>query len=168
MALSAALLHVLSGLVVFMVLRLIVGQVPSISGRGSPAFAMLGYGLVMLAGTIMLYQSLRPGHGHDHDGSHALTTGVGILPCPLTISVLGFAWTQSSMAMVGLVLVSLALGISLTIGLVAVLAILGRRSLSSAIVSNLPQLSRWSRVVQGAAGALIVAAGIVVIVQLNV
>ena len=43
-ALTAALLHVLSGFTVFLVLRFIVGQVPSISGRGSPAFTVFGYG----------------------------------------------------------------------------------------------------------------------------
>ena len=49
-ALLAALLHVLSGFAVFLVLRFIVGQVPSLSGRGSPMFAVIGYGLIALAG----------------------------------------------------------------------------------------------------------------------
>ena len=116
--LSAALLHVLSGFAVFLVLRFIIGQSPSFLGRGSPGFTVVGYGLIVLAGVVMLIQSLRPGSS-AHDGSHALTAGIGLLPCPLTISVLGFAWAQSSAAMVGLVLLSLALGISLTIGAVA-------------------------------------------------
>lgn len=42
-ALSAAFLHVLSGFGVFLVLRFLVGQVPSITGRGSPAFTVVGY-----------------------------------------------------------------------------------------------------------------------------
>ena len=100
-ALSAALLHVLSGFAAFLVLRFVIGQAPSISGRGSPAFTAFGYGLVIIAGLVMLYQSLRPAHAH-HDGAHALTAGIGLLPCPLTISVLGFAWVQASGAMVGL------------------------------------------------------------------
>src|SRR5262245_45122151 len=77
-ALSAALLHVLSGFGVFLVLRVILGQSPSFLGRGSPAFTAVGYGLIVLAGATMLLQSLRPS-GSAHDGAHALTAGIGLL-----------------------------------------------------------------------------------------
>jgi ABC-type nickel/cobalt efflux system permease component RcnA len=165
-ALLAALLHVLSGFGMFLVLRFIVGQAPSMMGRGSPTFTIFGYSLIMVAGMIMIVQSLRSGPTHA-DGTHSLTAGIGLLPCPLTISVLGFAWTQSSTVMVGLVLVSLALGISLTIGAVALGAILGRRSLGMALGSYLPSIERWSRITQGVAGALIVAIGLATLVQLS-
>ncbi len=112
-ALTAALLHVLSGLLVFLVIRFVIGKSPLLFGRPSPSFTAVGYGLIVLAGLIMLVQSLRSSRGQHGDGGHALTAGIGLLPCPLTISVLGFAWSQSSMAMVALVLVSLGLGISL-------------------------------------------------------
>lgn len=49
-ALSAALLHVLSGLAVFLVLRVILGQMPSLLGRSSPGFTAVGYGLIVVAG----------------------------------------------------------------------------------------------------------------------
>ena len=157
-ALSAALLHVLSGFAAFLILRFVVGTVPSISGRGSPTFTLFGYALIIVAGLMMLYQSFRPAHDH-HDGSHALVAGMGLLPCPLTISVLGFAWLQSSALMVAVTLVSLALGISLTIGAVALGAILGRRTLGLALGPWLPKLDRGARVLQGAAGALIIVIG---------
>jgi nickel/cobalt exporter len=164
-ALIAALLHVLSGFGIFLVLRFIVEQAPSMMGRGSPAFTAFGYGLIMVAGVIMIVQSLRSGPTHA-DGTHSLTAGIGLLPCPLTISVLGFAWTQGSTVMVGLVLVSLALGISLTIGAVALGAILARRSLGMALGMYLPNIERWSRVTQGVAGVLIVAIGVATVVQI--
>lgn len=166
-ALSAALLHVLSGFAAFLVLRFIVGQAPSMFGRGSPTFTALGYALIVLAGGIMLYQSLRPAHQH-HDGSHALIAGMGLLPCPLTISVLGFAWLQSSGVMVGLMLVSLSLGISLTIGLVAVAAILGRATIGKALAAHLPKLDRGARMVQGAAGGAIVLIGVYTLLRLRI
>lgn len=156
LALAAAMLHVLSGFGAFLVLRFIVGQVPSISGRGSPTFTAFGYGLIVLAGLMMLCQSIRPARAHG-DGSHALIAGMGLLPCPLTISVLGFAWLQSSAVMVATVLISLALGIALTIGMVAALAILGRHILGVAMAKWLPGLERSARLLQGIAGALIVA-----------
>ena len=82
---------VVSGLAAFLVLRVLLGQMPSVLGRNPPTFTAIGYGLIVLAGVVMLVQSLRP-QGGAHGGAVALTAGVGLLPCPLTISVLGFAW----------------------------------------------------------------------------
>jgi ABC-type nickel/cobalt efflux system permease component RcnA len=158
--LSAALLHVVSGLATFLVLRVLLGQLPSILGRNPPTFTAIGYGLIVLAGVVMLVQSLRPATGaHTHGGAVALTAGIGLLPCPLTISVLGFAWAQSSAAMVGLVLLSLALGISLTIDCVALVAILARGALGTALIHRLPQIERSARLLQGAAAVSIIALG---------
>jgi ABC-type nickel/cobalt efflux system permease component RcnA len=156
-ALSGALLHVVSGFVAFLILRFALGQAPSIAGRGSPTFTLIGYGFVMLAGLMMLYQGLRSTHTHGHDGGHALTAGIGLLPCPLTISVLGFAWIQSSTLMVAVVLVSLALGIALTIGLVALGAILARQGFGASVVAAMPRLERFGRAAQVGAGLAIIA-----------
>lgn len=164
-ALLAALLHVLSGFVVFLVLRFAVGQMPSMFGRGPTTFAVIGYGLIVLAGLIMIAQGMRSEHNHAHS-SHALTVGIGLLPCPLTISVLGFAWSQSSAVMVAMVLISLALGISLTIGAAGLIAILARRGMGVALALHLPALERWSRAVQLAAGFLMVTIGLVTLVPL--
>jgi len=104
---------------------------------------------------MMLIQSLRPA-GHPHSG-HALTAGVGLLPCPLTISVLGFAWVQSTAPMVALVLLSLTAGIATTIGAVALLVIVFRSSVGAAFADRLPRIETKARVLQGVAGAVIVA-----------
>ena len=157
-ALTAAMLHVLSGFAVFLALRFIVGQAPSITGRGSPTFTVLGYGLIVIAGAVMLFQSFRPS-STGHDSAHALTGGIGLLPCPLTISVLGFAWLQGTGIMVAVVLAALALGIATTIGIVAVVTILARYMLGQALAHRIPQLERGARVLQGIAGAAIVVIG---------
>jgi nickel/cobalt exporter len=164
-ALTAASLHVISGFCAFLILSFVVGQIPSLSGRGSPLFTVFGYALIVIAGFIMLIQSLRPSHAH-HDGAPALMAGMGLLPCPLTISVLGFAWLQGSGAMVVLVLVSLALGIALTIGIVALLAILARQAAGQLLGGWLSGLDRWGRTVQGVAGAVIIAIGIYTVSRL--
>lgn len=155
-ALSAALLHVVSGLCVFVVLHVILGQVPALTDRASPSFTVVGYGLILLAGLMMLYQGSRASHASD-DGAHTLTAGIGLLPCPLTISVLGFAWLQGTVPMIALVLLALSLGIALTIGLVAAGAIVARKVLGTALAAWLPELERWARAVQAFAGAAIVA-----------
>lgn len=165
-ALMAAMLHVLSGFAVFLVLRFVVGQAHSITGRGSPTFSVLGYGLIILAGAVMLFQSLRPATG-GHDGAHALTSGIGLLPCPLTISVLGFAWVQGTTMMVAVVLVALALGIATTIGIVAVMTILARYTLGQALAHRLPQLERGARILQGIAGGAIILIGLMTLAQMR-
>lgn len=161
-ALMAAMLHVLSGFAVFLVLRFVIGQAHSITGRGSPTFTVLGYGLIILAGAVMLLQSLRP-----PTGAHALTGGIGLLPCPLTISVLGFAWVQGTAMMVAVVLVALALGIATTIGIVAVVTILARHTLGQALAHRLPQLERGARILQGIAGGAIILIGLMTLAQLR-
>jgi ABC-type nickel/cobalt efflux system permease component RcnA len=166
-ALSAALLHVVSGFAAFLFLRLMLGQMPTLLGRNPPTFTALGYGLIVIAGAMMLVQSLRSGHKQDGGGAYALAAGVGLLPCPLTISVLGFAWVQSSAVMVGLVLLSLALGISLTIGCVALVAILARNAMGATLAHRLPQLERGARIVQSAAAVSIIALGTYTIVALG-
>jgi nickel/cobalt transporter (NicO) family protein len=164
-ALTAALLHVLSGFASFLMLRFLIGQAMPITDRGSPLFVTLGYGLIALAGAVMLVQSLRDRHRAHHDGAHALTAGIGLLPCPLTISVLGFAWAQSHGAMVAVVLLSLALGISLTIGLVAVLAIAARHALGASAGGYFLRFERSGCALQAVAGLAMIAIAIAAILM---
>lgn len=151
--LTASFLHVLTGAAVFLALRFAVSQTPLMTGRGSPFFAVTGYALILLAGALMVLQSLRrkPVSAHPN----VLAVGIGLLPCPLTISVLGFTWAQGSLAMVVFVLIALAAGIAFTIGAVALLAITARRSLGGAFAPSLSGFEHGARRVQGIAGAAI-------------
>jgi ABC-type nickel/cobalt efflux system permease component RcnA len=58
------------------------------------------------------------------------------------------------------VLVSLASGIALTIGVVALLAIVARRSMSATVGILLPGLARWTRFAQIGAGVVVVVLGL--------
>jgi len=166
-ALTAAFLHVTMGFVAFAVLRFIVSQTPLMTARGSPFFTVTGYGLILLAGLFMIFQSVRVSSGHA--SPHMLTAGIGLLPCPLTITVLGFAWAQAIGPMVAVVLIALASGIAFTIGIVALLAILGRRWLGYAFAERLPRFERNARILQGVAGLVIVAlAAYAIILSLRV
>jgi ABC-type nickel/cobalt efflux system permease component RcnA len=153
-ALAASLLHVAMGDLAFIVLRFVVSQTPLMTGRGSPFFLVTGYGLILVAGIVMLVQSLRPASTAAHP--HVLTLGVGLLPCPLTISVLGFAWAQASGPSVMIVLMALAAGIAFTIGVVAVLAILLRRYAGHALAHRISGFALWGRRLQAMAGAAII------------
>lgn len=152
-ALTASLLHVLMGALAFLVLRYAIGQMPLMTGRNTPFFVVTGYALILFAGLLMLVQSLRPVRHDAHP--HAITLGIGLLPCPLTISVLGFAWAQSAAPMVVVVLLALAAGIAFTIGTVALLAIVFRRSLGHVLAHRIAGFERWARYLQGIAGVAI-------------
>jgi nickel/cobalt exporter len=165
-ALAAAFLHVIMGFVAFMVLRFVVSQTPLMTARGSPFFSVTGYGLILFAGLLMLFQSIRPMAAHA--GPHVLTAGIGLLPCPLTITVLGFAWAQAIGPMVAVVLIALAAGIAFTIGLVALVAIIGRRLIGQSLVHHLPAFERGARILQGAAGlAIVFLAGYAIVASLT-
>jgi ABC-type nickel/cobalt efflux system permease component RcnA len=153
-ALTASLLHVAMGALAFVVLRFLIGQMPSMTARGSPFFVVTGYGLILLAGVVMVVQSLRPSPAAMHP--HMLTIGVGLLPCPLTVTVLGFAWAQGAGPMVAVVLIALAAGIAFTIGAVALLAIILRRSVGRVLAHRLSGFERGARMLQGVAGVAIV------------
>lgn len=136
--LAAALFHVLMGFGAFLVLRFAIAQTPFMASRGSPAFSLIGYGFIALAGVIMLLQSLRPTTVGLHP--HVLTLGIGLLPCPLTIMVLGFAWAQSTVLMVVLVLISLVAGIAFTIGTVVIAAIATRRFVDQGFLKGMSNI----------------------------
>ena len=124
---------------------------------GSPVSMTFGYALIALAGAVTLGQSMRAPHQSRQDGAHALTASIGLLPCPLTISVLGFSWAQSHGAMFAVVILSLALGLSLTIGLVAVLAIAARYALGASAGGYFSQFERSGRVLQAFASLAMIA-----------
>jgi ABC-type nickel/cobalt efflux system permease component RcnA len=153
-ALAAAFLHVIMGFAAFVVLRLILSQTPLMTARGSPLFAASGYGLILLAGALMVLQSLRPVSVGAHP--HLLTAGVGLLPCPLTITVLGFAWAQGADLMIAVVLIALAAGIAFTIGIVALMAIMLRRVAGQAFAERIQHFERAARLFQAVAGTAIV------------
>jgi hypothetical protein len=62
--------------------------------------------------------------------------------------------------MIGLVLISLALGVAITIGSVAVLAIVARSTIGAALADRLPRLERGARLLRAAAALAIIAIGI--------
>lgn len=166
LALTGSALHVLNGLVLFLVSKLVIGAAASITGRPPPSVAGVGYVLIIGAGLLMLWQSLRSSRSAEHDGG-VLAVGIGLLPCPLTISVLGFAWTQASLAMIALIVAALFAGIALTITGVAVGAILIRRTVGQTLGPRLASLESAARVAQGMAGASIAVIGIYTLTHLG-
>lgn len=165
-ALSAAFLHVIMGFVAFLVLRFVLSQAPIMTARGSPFFAASGYGLILFAGALMVFQGLRPVAVGAHP--HLLTAGIGLLPCPLTITVLGFAWAQGADLMIAVVLIALAMGIASTIGIVALLAIVLRHTVGQALAERLRGFERAARYFQVGAGVLImVLAGYAIIMAIK-
>jgi hypothetical protein len=136
-------------------------------GRPLPSFIIVGYAFVIVAGLLMLVQSFRASAA-GHHGAHALTARRGQRP----------PWTErpgstqirepiSSTGKAAARCLRLALGISLTIGLVAVLAILFRSALGTAVHDRVAQLEEKGRWLQACAAVLIIGLGAYAIVNVG-
>jgi nickel/cobalt transporter (NicO) family protein len=158
-ALSAAALHIFSGLVVFLALRYLVKQSPLGTGRSPLPLAIVGAGFIVLAGVMMIWRAVRR-DTHTHDDAHSLTFGIGLLPCPVTVSVLSFAWLQSSVLMMTATIFSLALGIGSTIVTVALAANATQRLLGQEACGASAKINRSIPVLQTFFGIVLVMVGV--------
>jgi len=108
----------------------------------------VSYGLIVVIGVVMFYRAAtgklhhdhvadaahEHDHGHDHGHAHAhrldrrLIVATGLTPCASAIIILLFALANDALG-VGIVAVAaLSVGMALTISLIGVLTVLGRRA----------------------------------------
>ena len=114
---GSAVVLVLAG---FMVVRRTIGG----AGR-APAFEVASAALVIAVGLWLLFRAL-----HPHEQAHAATDGrvlafvTGLVPCPLTSFIMVYAATQGMIAAGLLVTAGMAVGMTMTIALFALAAVL--------------------------------------------
>ena len=100
----------------------------------------------------------RPGHGHA-EGPYVGVIA-GLIPCPLTLFVMIYALARG-IPEAGLVFaLAMMLGITVTLGAVAGLAVFARQTLARLIARRGRSLTRASRVLEGLAGILLVLIGL--------
>ena len=116
---GSAVVLVLAG---FIVIRRTIGG----AGR-APAFEIASAALIVTIGLWLLYRAWRP---HEH--KHATTDGrvlafvTGLVPCPLTTFIMVYATAQGIIAAGLLVTAGMAIGMTVTIALFALAAVLLR------------------------------------------
>ena len=154
-AAMAALMHVATGAVLYALFAALLRPAASLSGRGEPVVTTLGYGLVALAGALMVLQAFRP-RGTSHHAAFTITAGIGVLPCPLTITVLGFALAQASMAHAAILLMALALGVAATLATVALMAVFASQIVVGIARHHAGQLEHYGRYLQAGFGCAVI------------
>ncbi len=117
---GSAVVLVLAG---FIVIRRTIGG----AGR-APAFEIASSVLIIAIGLWLLFRALRP-HQHGPTDGRVLAFVTGLVPCPLTTFVMVYASAQGIVAAGLLVTAGMALGMTLTIAVFALAAVLLRDGL---------------------------------------
>jgi ABC-type nickel/cobalt efflux system permease component RcnA len=120
----------------------------------------LSYALIAAVGLLIAVSAARGAHHHDH-GHGRVGTGMivaaGITPCASALIVMLFALTNGVLLVgIGATLV-MAVGMSLTVSLVGILTILGRRTVMLTVPGG-PRVHRWISTGLSVGGGVIIAA----------
>ena len=177
MAAEISLLHVGSAFILALVAAILLGGVISMSGPAFVAVKLLSYGLIALAGALMVYRAAisafsdgatpQDGCGHHHhhsvgtDGDaetksegHLLALAVGAVPCTGALIAVLFALASGAWLLGILTVAAISVGMGLTLAGVGLLTIKTRNTIS-------PGSSATLNVVAGAGGCLVLAVGAV-------
>lgn len=132
------------------------------SGPGSsPALENLSRGLLGLIGVWMIWRA-RSRRGHTHHDREGIAVGVmaGLIPCPLTLFIMNFAVLHQVVFVGVLFAVSMMAGIALTLGTVAVAAVLFRNQIAHLLEARPRLLDYTSKVLKTLAGLVLIVVAI--------
>jgi nickel/cobalt transporter (NicO) family protein len=119
----------------------------------------LSYALIVAIGIVMAITAARGGHHHDHGHGRVgagMIVAAGITPCASALIIMLFALTNGVLLVgIGATLV-MAIGMSLTVSLVGILTIVGRRTVMVALPGS-PRIRGWVSTGLSVAGGLIIA-----------
>lgn len=163
LAVSSALAatHVVSAVVIALfaaelLTRTIVG-----AGR-APAVEDFSRGLLVFIGIWFVVRAIRGSAGHRHGEREGVAVGViaGLIPCPLTLFVMVLALSRG-VPEAGLAFaLAMMMGVGLTLGAVALLAVAGRGVLTTAMERFGTSISVMSRSLDALAGLLLIVFGL--------
>lgn len=131
----------------------------TIVGAGqSPALERLSRGLLAAIGLWLIVRAVRGRH-HVHGEGVVVGLIAGLVPCPLTLFVMFFSLARG-VPQAGLMFaVAMLIGISLTLGAVALATILARDTVSLFIDRHGIAVQKFARFLDGTAGVLLVVIG---------
>lgn len=124
----------------------------------SPLLEGSSRGLLGVIGLWMIWRAVA-NKTHSHGAREGVMVGfmAGLIPCPLTLFVMNFAVLHKVVTTGILFTLSMMLGVTLTLGFVAVLTVFFRERLAALIESRPDLLERPSRIVEFLAGAILAA-----------
>ncbi|MEP0322096.1 sulfite exporter TauE/SafE family protein [Bauldia litoralis] len=131
------------------------------AGR-APAVEDLSRGLLVLIGIWFVVRAVRGSAGRTHGEREGVAVGViaGLIPCPLTLFVMVLALSRG-VPEAGLAFaLAMMIGVGLTLGVVALLAVAGRSVLTAAMERFGTSISVVSRTLDALAGSLLIVFGL--------
>lgn len=127
-----------------------------VGGGRAPALEALSRVLLIAIGIWLLFRALRTVSADTKSEGVYVALATGLVPCPLTLFVVVAALSRG-VPEAGLVFAgAMLVGIGITLGLVAVAAVLGRRTLLALVSRNGTGLRRLSTGLDASAGILII------------
>jgi ABC-type nickel/cobalt efflux system permease component RcnA len=151
--------HVMSSVLIALFAVQLMTRTLAGAGR-APLAEDLSRGLLVLIGIWFVVRAVR-GHTH-HAKPEGVAVGViaGLVPCPLTLFVMVTALTRGVPGAGLTFAASMFLGIALTLGAVAAVAVLGRDSLTAMLVRHGASVATVARMLDALAGVLLVGFGL--------
>lgn len=158
-ALTLAFTHVASAVVIALAAAPLVTRTLGNVGR-APLLEDISRGLLALIGAWLLWRALRGRHAHAPREGYMVGIVAGLVPCPLTLFVMLFALSRG-VPEAGLTFaLAMMLGVAATLVAFAVLAILARNGLMLFLQRHGARLDLLTRLLDGAAGLLLIAIGL--------
>ena len=154
-SLVLSIVHVGTSVLIALLSLPLVSVVLGSAGR-APLLENVSRGLLGVIGLWMLWQGVR-GTSHVHGQGMAAGFAAGLIPCPLTLFVMTFAIAHGvPEAGVAFAAVMLA-GVALVLAAVALAAVMFRQQMLRLLASRPQLIERTTRVIQTAAGMVLVA-----------
>jgi nickel/cobalt transporter (NicO) family protein len=120
------LTHVGSAVVLVLAGFIVIQRTIGGAGR-APVFEIASAALIVAIGVWLLYRAWRPlEHSHANTDGRVLAFVTGLVPCPLTTFIMVYATAQGIIAAGLLVTAGMALGMTVTIAIFALAAVLLR------------------------------------------
>jgi nickel/cobalt transporter (NicO) family protein len=158
-ALTLAFTHVASAVIIALAAAPLVTRTLGNVGR-APLLEDISRGLLALIGAWLLWRALRGRHAHAPREGDMVGIVAGLVPCPLTLFVMFYALSRG-VPEAGLTFaLAMMLGVAATLVAFAVLAILARNGLMLFLQRHGARLDLLTRLLDGAAGLLLIAIGL--------
>ena len=150
--------HVMSSVLIALFAVQLLTRTLGGAGR-APLAEDISRGLLILVGAWFVVRALR-GHTH-HPKQEGIAVGfiAGLIPCPLTLFVMVTALARGVPVAGFTFAAAMFMGIALTLGAVAALAVFGRNTAATIMSRHGASVATVGRILDGIAGLLLVAFG---------
>lgn len=157
-AATLAMTHVASAVILALAAAPLITRTLVGVGR-APMIEFVSRGLLALIGFWLLVRSVR-GRSHVHGEGLMVGVTVGLIPCPLTFLTMFLAMARS-VPEAGLTFaLAMMLGVTATLGLVAIGTIYARDAMLSFLSAHGASLERLTRILDGVTGMLLILIGV--------